>query len=405
MAGKSLQENGERVRRIHLDPSSPPFRSIVRVVFVLIAGVVLSYGLFSLVSQIRSLIFMIILSIFFAYLIDPLVRIIRRPFKERNLERMMPRSLAIAIAYIVVFSVLGIAISYLAPRVTEQARQFASNVPAYAKSAQESLTRLASRYENYRVPREFQEKITEKINELGASLAETIPIALAAMAILVVSYLPWLILIPILSFFFLKDIPLFRGSFLKAFPSGHWRARAELFLADVNSTLAAYTRAQMISCVLIGTVCTAGFYLFGLNYALLLGIVAGILEFIPLIGPITIGITATTVAAVSDSPWKALYVAIFLVVLRIIHDYVTYPRIVRGGIHLHPLAIIISVLAGEQIAGIPGVFLSIPIVALVTVIYKHVLAHSGMTGLFAGWIQPAPAIVLEDTIKDEVNAE
>ena len=268
-----------------------------------------------------------------------------------------------------------------------------------------SLTRLATRYENYRIPKEFQEKITEKINELGVSLAESITTILGEVAIGIISYLPWLILVPILSFFFLKDIPLFRASFLKAFPPGHWRARAELFLADVNSTLAAYTRAQMISCVLIGTVCTAGFYLFGLNYALLLGIIAGILEFIPLIGPLTIGLTATTVAAVSVSPWKALNVAIFLVVLRIIHDYVTYPRIVRGGIHLHPLAIIISVLAGEQIAGIAGVFLSIPIVAIVTVIYKHVLAHSGLTGLFAGWIQPRPTLVEAGTITDEAKSE
>jgi predicted PurR-regulated permease PerM len=68
--------------------------------------------------------------------------------------------------------------------------------------------------------------------------------------------------------------------------------------------------------------------------------------------------------------------------LRLTHDYVTYPRIVRDGIHLHPFAVILSVLAGEQIAGIPGVFLSIPIVAIVTVLYKHILAHSGRAGLF-----------------------
>ena len=63
-------------------------------------------------------------------------------------------------------------------------------------------------------------------------------------------------------------------------------------------------------------------------------------------------------------------------VLRILQDYVFYPRIVREGIHLHPLAIILSVLAGEQIAGIPGVFLSIPLIALLTVLYKHILEHN-----------------------------
>jgi predicted PurR-regulated permease PerM len=116
---------------------------------------------------------------------------------------------------------------------------------------------------------------------------------------------------------------------------------------------------------------------------------------------LTIGITATTVAGVSASPWTALYVAIFLIVLRIIHDYVTYPRIVREGLHLHPLAIILSVLAGEQIAGISGVFLSIPMVALATVLYRHILEHSGTRGLFAGWLEPKEEIIIEKVVTEE----
>jgi predicted PurR-regulated permease PerM len=84
----------------------------------------------------------------------------------------------------------------------------------------------------------------------------------------------------------------------------------------------------------------------------------------------------------------ALYVFIFLAVLRLLQDYVFYPRIVREGIHLHPLAIILSVLAGEQVAGIPGVFLSIPVVALLTVVYKHILEHSGSKGIVANMLAP-----------------
>ena len=156
---------------------------------------------------------------------------------------------------------------------------------------------------------------------------------------------------------------------------------------DVNATLAAYTRAQLISCFLIGTICTIGFYSLGLKYALLLGILAGIFEFVPLLGPASIGLIVILTSAASDDPWKALYVAIFLIVVRIVHDYVTYPRIVRGGIHLHPLAIILAVLAGEQVAGIPGVFIAIPIVAIVTVFYRHILEHQGRRSLFSHWFE------------------
>ncbi|MFH3698763.1 AI-2E family transporter, partial [Acinetobacter baumannii] len=84
------------------------------------------------------------------------------------------------------------------------------------------------------------------------------------------------------------------------------------------------------------------------------GLLAGIFAFVPLLGPLAIGIIATTVGSLGDNPLRGFYVAVFLIILRIVHDYITYPRIVRGGIHLHPVLIIISVLAGEQIAGIPG---------------------------------------------------
>ncbi len=200
-------------------------------------------------------------------------------------------------------------------------------------------------------------------------------------------FIPWLILVPILAFFFLKDANLFRVSLLRIFPSGDWRTRIESIIHDVNTTLAAYTRAQLISCALIGTLCTIGFYLLGVNYALLLGVMAGIFEFVPLIGPITIAIIAIFIGGL-ESGWQALYIGIFLGVLRILQDYVFYPRIVREGVHLHPLAIILSVLAGEQVAGIPGVFLSIPVVALLTVVYKHILEHSGSKGIVANILAP-----------------
>ncbi len=370
-------------RRVFLDPSSPSLSSIVRIVVITL---IILYGAgfaVSMVSLLSPLFFLLVLSIFFAYLIDPLVSLIRRPFKVRELERLMPRALAIAVAYLLVFSVVGIAISFLAPKVAEQARQFAANLPAYAGMIQERVRNLSVRYENVKVPDEFQAEITKKMNSFAGDLGTMIPAFLGNLALTVVSYLPWLILIPILSFFFLKDANLFRVSVLRMFPSGRWRGRAEMVLLDVNKTLAAYTRAQMFSCLLIGSLCTIAFMVLRVDYAFLLGILAAIFEFIPLIGPLTIAILATLVAGITGTPASAVSVAAFLAVLRILQDYVFYPRIVRGSIHLHPLGIILAVLAGEQIAGITGVFLAIPIIALITVIYKHVLEHSGKRGLFA----------------------
>ncbi len=381
MAEKQVRERKQTARRVFLDPSSPSIISIVRVVIITLLLIAAFDFTKSILSSLTYLFFMIVLAVFFAYLIEPLVKFIRFPFKQRNLDKLMPRSLAIGIAYIFVFGFLSLAIAYAAPLISGQAKEFAQNItPA---SIQEQITNLNTRLDTMSISEEMQKTINEKINAFGTYIAEMI----GSTAIVVAGYLPWLILVPILAFFFLKDANLFRIGILRLFPSGRWRARMESVIFDINTTLAAYTRAQLISCLIIGITCTFGFYILGDDYALLLGILAGIFEFVPLIGPITIGIIAIFVSGL-ESGWQALWTGIFLAVLRIIHDYVTYPRIIRGGIHLHPLAIILSVLAGEQVAGIPGVFLSIPIVALLTVIYKHVLEHIGSRGLFVGLLDP-----------------
>ena len=382
-------------RRVFLDPSTPAWRTILRTVIITLLVLAVWNFALSIIGSLTHLFFLIVLSIFFAYLIEPLVQIIRRPFEEANREKYMPRPLAIAVAYLLVFSTIGIAIAWLTPLVIEQAKQFTASLPTYTSSIQTSVNQFNNRYIRYRIPEAIQTQMTEKagaiVGEVGTQVTNFV--------ITFVSYAPWLIIIPILAFFFLKDANLFRISLLRVFPSGDWRARIESVLHDVNKTLAAYVRAQLISCVLIGTICTIGFYLIGVNYALLLGIVAGALEFIPLLGPLTIAIIAILVAGL-ESPWEALYVFIFLGVLRINQDYVLYPRIIREGIHLHPLAIILSVLAGEQVAGIPGVFLSIPIVALLTVLYRHMLEHSGGTGLVANILAPK-----EKEIDKSIDAE
>jgi len=398
---QKLREKRTTVRRVFLDPSTPSSWTVARVVLVAFFVWYVADFFQNILSSLKYLFFLLVLSIFFAYLIDPLVRAIRRPFKERNIEKIMPRSAAIIIAYILVFTVVGAAIANFAPKVVDQAKEFAINLPVYAASFQDGVREFNTRFDNVRIPEELHVKINENIGTLIGTLSTFIStVIIGGLLLNLVTYSPWLVLVPILSFFFLKDVNFFRLSMLRIFPSGRWRARAEAVLSDVNSTLAAYMRAQLLSCLIIGGVCMIGFYILGVKYALLLGILAGILEFIPLLGPLTLGITAVTIASFSGSASQGLSVFIFLVVLRIVHDYITYPRIIRDGVHLPPLAIILSVLAGEQIAGIPGVFLSIPLVAIATVLYKHVLEHSGSKGLFAGWFETKEVRVEEITVKE-----
>ena len=370
-----------------LGPAILPSGAVVRIVLITLLILYVAGLVTSLLSSLIHLIFLMVLSILFAYLIEPLVKLVQRPFESGNKSKYMPKSLAIALAYLIVFSVLGIGIALIAPLAVAQGKEFATNLPGYVTTLQGRVNSVNSRY-RYRLPKDMQEGITTRLTGFAGNLGERVTATVGEFLLALVTYLPWLILVPILAFFFLKDINLFRVSLLRLMPHGDWRTRVEAVLDDFHRTLSAYARAQLISCVVIGVLCTVGFYLIGLNYVILLGVLAGIFEFVPLIGPITVAIIVILTASFSDNPWDALYAAIFLIVLRIAQDYVIYPRIVREGIHLHPLAIILSVLMGEQIAGIAGVFISIPVVALLTVLYKHILEHSGNTGMLAGWLAP-----------------
>jgi predicted PurR-regulated permease PerM len=370
-------------RRVFLDPSSPSIRSIARVVIITLLIVFIANRVETIIGALTFLTFLVVISIFFAYLMDPLVRLIRRPFKETKYEWLMPRSFAILVSYLLVGSIVGSIIAGIAPRAIEQGKEFGASFPTYANGIRQGFNELNRRFDRLRVPEDVQ----TRINEQAIALGEHVTAGFGNFIINLVTYLPWIIIIPIFAFFFLKDVNSFRLVVLRMFPAGRWRVRAESVLQDVNATLAAYIRAQLISCLLIGTICTIGFYIIGLKYALLLGILAAIFEFIPVIGPLTIAIVVTLTAAFSDEPNNAFYVAGFLIVLRILQDYVLYPRIVRGGIHLHPVVIILSVLAGEQVAGIPGVFISVPIVAIATVFYRHIIEHQGGRGMFERLIE------------------
>jgi len=102
----------------------------------------------------------------------------------------------------------------------------------------------------------------------------------------------------------------------------------------------------------------------------LLGGLAGVLEFIPLVGPLLLAIVASIVGAL-HAPMLALWAVGFLGVLRLVEDYVVYPRLIRRGISLHPLAVIVAVLSGAELDGVAGMFLAVPTLAIASVVYRH----------------------------------
>jgi predicted PurR-regulated permease PerM len=120
---------------------------------------------------------------------------------------------------------------------------------------------------------------------------------------------------------------------------------------------------------------TLGFFSFYFSvthvpYALLLAAVAGVLEFIPMVGPLTAAVTVLLVSGVSGYP-HLLWILIFLGVYRLFQDYVLAPRLMSQGMELHPLLVMFGVFAGGELAGVAGTFLSVPVLAMIRILYKR----------------------------------
>jgi predicted PurR-regulated permease PerM len=347
-------------------------RVVLRIIVLLLAVAALLW----IIYKLTAVILLVVLSIFFAYLVAPLVDLVQRPVRLGKRERTMPRGLAIAIVYVVLFVGFGLAIYFLAPQLGAQFPEFKKQATAYYKTITGTSDRLNQYFKQHRMPEGVVDAVNNTALGLIAKAGELASTAFDRMLGLII-FIPWLVLIPILSFFFLKDADSFRRSVLAMLPRGRLRWRGDEFFQDINSTLAAYIRAQLTACVLIGVICSIAFYLIGLPSPLVLGLIAGFCEFIPLVGPLTVAILALVLALLHSGMGMAFVVLLFLGVLRIVEDYVIYPRIIGTGIHLHPLAVILAILAGAEIAGIAGIFLAIPVIAVLTVSYKHWLEHRG----------------------------
>jgi predicted PurR-regulated permease PerM len=353
-----------------------PTRAVLRVILIVLIVAITLW----VIVKLTGVILLLILSIFFAYFVAPLVEFLSRPIRFGGRKLSMPRALAIALSYLIIVAIIVVGIYVLVPRLGSQFPEFAQQARGYWTSLGGTMQGWVEYFRSHRMPGPLLDAINGAIPKVIERVSQTVSAILTSM-VGWLGYIPWLVLIPVLSFFLLKDVDTFRRSALQMLPRGRWRWRGDEFFQDVNSTLAAYIRAQLTACLFIGVVCAIGFTVLRLPSPLVLGVIAGICEFIPLVGPLTVAVVAAVAAVLHGGIFLAFMVLVFLAVLRIVQDYVIYPRLIGQGIHLHPLAVIIAILSGAELAGIAGIFLAIPVVAILTVSYRHWLEHRGSEGL------------------------
>ena len=346
-------------------PQRSAMANVILQVLLIVVGVAL--GLWAL-YQLAAVVFVLILAALFAYVVAPLVHVAECETCITGQPRRLSRGAAVAVVYVLLAGSVTLGSVLLLPSVTEQVSDMIASAPMYSQSLLAWEHGWSKYYERLRMPPELRQGIDQAVVAAGnAAIESARELLLTAMSM--ASHLPWLILIPILAFFFLKDAKNIRRTIVIALPH-RIQLRGHRLFEEMNATLAAYVRAQLLACVVVGVLCGLGFAVLGIPYPVLLGVLAAILEFIPFVGPLLLAALAALVGAL-HAPVLALWAFAFLGILRIVEDYVIYPRLIRRGISLHPLAVIVAVLAGAELAGVAGMFLAVPVVAVASVAFRH----------------------------------
>jgi predicted PurR-regulated permease PerM len=318
--------------------------------------------LLRLVYLIRETLFIFVVALLFAYLLWPLVKFLDRWLPGRS------KALALAIVYLSLVGaliVIGIAVG---SRVVLQANALAARVPELLSRLEQPAAALAAPSAQT-VKATVVSTLRKQLVDHSRDLLSLLPNA----ALGVLSHagsLIFIVLVPILSFFILKDGRAIRNSVLGILSEGSRRDMINEVAADLHLLLAEYMRALVLLAATVFLAYGVFFSLLGVPYGILLAAIAFPLEFIPMVGPLAGSIVILLVAGLSGFH-HLLWIFAFLAVFRVFQDYVLSPRLLSAGMKLHPLVIIFGVLAGGYIAGIAGSFLSVPVLATLRVVYRQ----------------------------------
>lgn len=307
----------------------------------------------------RSTVLVVIFSVLFSYLLYPLIGLI-----ERLLPRRVPRVVAIAIGFSVVIAVLAIALSILGPRVVDEATRLGQKIPELVKDPQ-----AAKRFPLPHVLEPLRARIIGFTqDQLQEGTGKALPIArqIGASMLHAASNLIYIVLIPVLSFLLIKEGPGIRASAL-ARMGLQQRELWTSIVDDLSFSLSRYVRALLL--LSLSTLISYGtaFTVMGVPYGLLLAALAAILEFIPFIGPVTALVITVLIAGFAGFD-NVLLLFSLIVLYRAFQDYVLSPYLMSEGVEVSPLLVIVGLLVGDQIGGVVGIFLSVPVMAALKII-------------------------------------
>lgn len=309
-------------------------------------------------------IFLFLVCVVIALLLNPLVRALRRVH--------VPRGIAVATVFLSFIGAVAAAIILLIPPIQSQIAAIRDNLPLYTDQAQRQAQNLQAFFDRNGIRVDVQAKADatlQAIRSWASDLsANAVSYSLNALAVLVA-----VIIIVVVCAYMLLDAPR-----IARFAQRVGGPSAAQFLRRTERSLGQYLKAQFLVSLIIGVTAGLVLWIFGVTgifaqgatYAALFAAWVFVTEFIPYIGPI-LGAVPPVLLALFTSPVTALWVLIAFVAIHQLEGHVVVPQVMGGAVGVHPLVVIFGLLIGEQIYGLPGLLLAIPVVVIVkeTVVY------------------------------------
>jgi len=302
------------------------------------------------------------MAFFLAYLLNPLVDILEK--KDIN------RTWGILLIYITLIGIISAGVIYGVPKIIVELNKFADTIPLYAKQAQSFIKVFQKNYSRVDIPESIRIITDDTINQVENYLIEIVR-SVAQSFVYFFTKIFDIILAPILAFYLLKDFENIKGVFLNLIPAKYRKDLISLG-QQMDKVLKSFLRGHLIVALFVGGLTALGLTIVKMEFAFVLGLIAGILNIIPYFGPIFGSIPAVSLALL-QSKKMALYVLIIMVIVQQLEGNIITPRILGQSIGLHPLIIILALLAGGHLFGALGMILAVPFAGILKVLLTFII--------------------------------
>lgn len=312
------------------------------------------------------------IGIVLAYLILPVVNWIHRRMPARLGKWGLARAVSILITYLLAIVLVAGIFAFIVPIIVDQVNFLIESWPDLVDTVQDWGRRGLGWYQRIEIPEAWRTTIENNLRDLLNDVVAAVQGGVVATVRTVfgtVGFIIGLVVIPFWLFYILHDESQVKTGVLQVLPE---QARADIVAVSrlVDDVLSAYIRGQLLLVLFVGALAMISLIIIGVPFALVLGIIAGLFEVLPFVGPILGAIPAVLVALLSD-PGKAIWVAIAFFAIQQVENLILAPRISGKSVKLHPAMVMVVIVVGNELAGFLGLLFAVPIAAVIRDLFKY----------------------------------